>query len=453
MTGIGGNDKEFWCDGRNWPISSNRLGEVRSGDLYGRWRVEVTPAENRQETIFLHFIQVGGKALKTMTASSLLEDDKQAGVKFHAGNETITVLFNKCDPVGGKITIKRGWWKNIVDQCVLAGGKIDLKGGWWKSNIMDQSLSDKIQAQSDTASRTGRASYEKPKWVEMKQDGKDLENNGVLTNFAPIQLRLADNNKINKAQIKITVNDEDIAGYSKISLGDDRRTADIRVDIKAYMDKAGSEPVKLDEKGAGVQSLGVKKLKISYLDPVSGGSVKFRQRFQKPSGKPAQSAVFVSDLKEDQYLAEKGSWKWFNKNKNYAGQPIMVGLNVYEKGLMLVPPEVPVFAPSETDPIAFVEYTVPPECRMKQFKTVIGIDQFRAVIGMSQNTKGTAMFRVKLADKDGGWILAYESPAISRDCDIIEIAIPLQNKARLRLESVGCSHLSAHAVWADARFE
>jgi len=136
----------------------------------------------------------------------------------------------------------------------------------------------------------------------------------------------------------------------------------------------------------------------------------------------------------------KGSRKWFAKNTNQEGQPITLGANRYAKGLMLAPPD-------NSDKAAFVEYAVPPECRGKCFKSVIGLEQ-------SAGRNGSVAFRVKAADAAGDWQTLYESPVLTGGGDALAISVPLPGKARLRLECCGGQSIdSDHAVWADVRLE
>jgi heparin/heparan-sulfate lyase len=102
---VGGPGKQFWSDGRNWPLPA----DWRTRDdveLLGQWRVEVSPAEARTDDVFLHLIQVGDRArLETMGPCELLGEDGRVGVRFAAGDRNVWVLFSTAGDPGGRIRI------------------------------------------------------------------------------------------------------------------------------------------------------------------------------------------------------------------------------------------------------------------------------------------------------------------------------------------------------------
>jgi len=113
---IGGPDKEFWADGRNWPLNKHMQGYMHKDNqptperhLFGQWRMEITASSVRERELFLHLIQVGDRAqMQKMTPTQLTEDEKTAGVEFQAGERTVRVVFNKEGFVGGQIKIAEG---------------------------------------------------------------------------------------------------------------------------------------------------------------------------------------------------------------------------------------------------------------------------------------------------------------------------------------------------------
>jgi heparin/heparan-sulfate lyase len=118
---IGGPGKEFWADGRNWPIV-DRFQSPGSGDWWkhyghghtappeamGRWRVEVKPGTARTEDVFLHLIQVSDLTTDKMVASQVRERGGQIELTFRDAARTYTIAFNKAGEVGGHIKIIDG---------------------------------------------------------------------------------------------------------------------------------------------------------------------------------------------------------------------------------------------------------------------------------------------------------------------------------------------------------
>jgi len=104
---IGGPGKQFWSDGRNWPLPPG----YRTPDttpLLGQWRVEVSPREAREEDSFLHLIETGDAAAPRMGPSKLVRRDGRIGVEFRLGEDRWEVLFDAAGAAGGHIALQRG---------------------------------------------------------------------------------------------------------------------------------------------------------------------------------------------------------------------------------------------------------------------------------------------------------------------------------------------------------
>ncbi|MBI3946415.1 MAG: hypothetical protein HY321_10890, partial [Armatimonadetes bacterium] len=109
---IGGSGKEFWADGRNWPIPSDWPRWRETGgqipDAAGRWRVEVRPGAAREDDCFLHLIQTSDQTVEKMVESQVSEAGDRIQVQFRVGPRTYTVGLNKTGEVGGRIRITEG---------------------------------------------------------------------------------------------------------------------------------------------------------------------------------------------------------------------------------------------------------------------------------------------------------------------------------------------------------
>jgi len=105
LSKVGGSGKQFWSDGRNWPLPADWRTRDHE-ELLGQWRVEVSPAEARTDDVFLHLIQVGDRAtLEAMTPCELLGEQGRAGVHFAAGDRDVRVLFSTAGDPAGRIRI------------------------------------------------------------------------------------------------------------------------------------------------------------------------------------------------------------------------------------------------------------------------------------------------------------------------------------------------------------
>jgi heparin/heparan-sulfate lyase len=120
---IGGPGKEFWADGRNWPIPAHspyfqQLGIKDASDVpenMGRWRVEVKPGTPRREDVFLHLIQASVPTVAKMVESRVRETETRIELEFIAGARDYAVSLSKTGDVGGHIRIAEGT-KSLVDK-------------------------------------------------------------------------------------------------------------------------------------------------------------------------------------------------------------------------------------------------------------------------------------------------------------------------------------------------
>jgi len=103
----GGQGKQFWNGGRNWPFPPNY--EISPyNELLGQWRVEVSPAELREKEMFLHLIEVGDMGeTRKIVPSELILDSEHAGVKFERDGETVWVTFGRSGNPKGAIRFQR----------------------------------------------------------------------------------------------------------------------------------------------------------------------------------------------------------------------------------------------------------------------------------------------------------------------------------------------------------
>jgi heparin/heparan-sulfate lyase len=119
---VGGPGKQFWSDGRNWPLPKltpddwnyNRSRLVPdTHELLGQWRMEVSPGKPATDDIFLHLIQVGDTSLPRMAESKPVKTGDRAGVKFSWEDKEYEIIFNTKGEAGGKISITRN------NRCIL----------------------------------------------------------------------------------------------------------------------------------------------------------------------------------------------------------------------------------------------------------------------------------------------------------------------------------------------
>lgn len=108
---IGGPGKQFWSDGRNWPLPADKGSAVpdETWPLLGQWRVEVRPGAARKADVFMHIIKVGDEAMSYLPATSTFETNSEIGVEFTYEGKDFRIAFDKTSDqnYGCNITVTR----------------------------------------------------------------------------------------------------------------------------------------------------------------------------------------------------------------------------------------------------------------------------------------------------------------------------------------------------------
>lgn len=102
---IGGPGKQFWSDGRNWPLPNNSTRDTTS--LLGQWRVEISPKQELAKTDFLHLLHVGDLSLGKMVNTSPVKANGMKGVKFSYNSKQYEILFSEGEEHGGEISVSK----------------------------------------------------------------------------------------------------------------------------------------------------------------------------------------------------------------------------------------------------------------------------------------------------------------------------------------------------------
>ena len=111
---VGGPGKQFWSDGKNWALPEltpedwnyqNMKWLDNNHDLFGQWRMEVTPGKSKKEDVFLHLLQVGDTTLKTMEPSTPVWTEDLVGLRFGHGERFYELTFSTKERAGGRISI------------------------------------------------------------------------------------------------------------------------------------------------------------------------------------------------------------------------------------------------------------------------------------------------------------------------------------------------------------
>jgi hypothetical protein len=100
VTKVGGPGKEFFTDGKNYPLRDPRKQWEPGG-----WRVEVFPGAPSKEDVFLHYLYVTASSTASAPQASLTDSTEQCVVHLVSNGRTFEVSFNKNGTSGGRVKI------------------------------------------------------------------------------------------------------------------------------------------------------------------------------------------------------------------------------------------------------------------------------------------------------------------------------------------------------------
>lgn len=106
---VGGEGKQFWSDGKNWPISDYAKKWIPQDDQpsVGQWRVEVKPKKEAKADHFLHILQVGDESLQSLPKTKCEDGKENVILSFDYAGSTYTLTFDKTKQYGCKIKIAK----------------------------------------------------------------------------------------------------------------------------------------------------------------------------------------------------------------------------------------------------------------------------------------------------------------------------------------------------------
>lgn len=115
---IGGEGKQFWSDGKNWPLpdpkkedrSQVHVVNRKAGNdhpLFGQWRVEISPKKSAEKDYFLHILQVGDESLQSLPKTKCEDGKENVILSFDYAGSTYTLTFDKTMQYGCKIKIAK----------------------------------------------------------------------------------------------------------------------------------------------------------------------------------------------------------------------------------------------------------------------------------------------------------------------------------------------------------
>lgn len=112
---IGGEGRQFWSGGRNWPMpvftpddygyTKRNLFPPDTHPEVGQWRLEVRPPAGNKCDFFMHMIKVGEESMASMPSTKTFDKDGKMGVVFKYDKKTYTVTFDKAADFGCDVDV------------------------------------------------------------------------------------------------------------------------------------------------------------------------------------------------------------------------------------------------------------------------------------------------------------------------------------------------------------
>ena len=115
---IGGEGRQFWSDGKNWPLPNPddedrnevHVANRKTGNnhpLFGQWRIEVSPKKSAEKDFFLNIVQVGDESLQALPKTKLSESAAEVTLSFDYNGKHYTLHFDKTATYGCKIEVSK----------------------------------------------------------------------------------------------------------------------------------------------------------------------------------------------------------------------------------------------------------------------------------------------------------------------------------------------------------
>ena len=115
---IGGEGKQFWSDGKNWPLPDPKdqdrnqihVANRKTGNdhpLFGQWRIEVSQKKDSTHNYLLHLLQVGDESLTALPKSKCEETDDDVVLTFDYNECSYRLTFDKRRSFGCKVEVKK----------------------------------------------------------------------------------------------------------------------------------------------------------------------------------------------------------------------------------------------------------------------------------------------------------------------------------------------------------
>ncbi len=123
LSKVGGPGREFWAAGKNWELApevAERARTRNNGGLFGNWRMEISPGSARKDDMFVHLIQAADRTKEKMTEAEAVATPSGPGVRFKAGDRTVTVSFGEKGGPTGRVRIESGS-KILLDRALTTG--------------------------------------------------------------------------------------------------------------------------------------------------------------------------------------------------------------------------------------------------------------------------------------------------------------------------------------------
>lgn len=112
---IGGPGKEYWSDGRNWPLPLHLPANIpdRNEPNFGHWRMEVSPGIQAMRDCFLHMLMVGNESLSSLPETQVKESGGKLYLGFEYRGKPYTLTFEMGAPSGVDIDEARSNFNNL----------------------------------------------------------------------------------------------------------------------------------------------------------------------------------------------------------------------------------------------------------------------------------------------------------------------------------------------------
>jgi len=102
-------------------VTPNAQAKADAFNRRADWRTDVIPARPRTDDVFLHVLEATDRSQERALPVRRIDVGTRIVLRFEYQGKNYEVAFNRTGKLGGRVKIRQGWWKSLLDREFPAG--------------------------------------------------------------------------------------------------------------------------------------------------------------------------------------------------------------------------------------------------------------------------------------------------------------------------------------------